>query len=532
MTGRLVLRDRQQWSPNTMVSTGHQAATFAALDVMSEGGNVFDAVITASAVMTVALPMSCGLAGDASALLYEGASGRTISFTSLGRAPATANPATFRRLGLSDIPVRGALSWVTPAMADAWFALQQRCGSRPLSRLLQPAIDLARHGLVVSSQFSRWTAENIGFLQQPQLIDLYSPAIEGTGTIIRQSALANCYERLATMSRDDFYATLGEEVAAVSGQYGGLLTADDSMAPHEQFENPAKAVIGNRTVMVTGAPTQGPLLLQNLLLFERSTTQEGISPTSALGIHLLGEIVNQTFGWRVANWHAPEVGPGPDPLNETVLEALLSRIDTNRRSASACTRSYSEGDTTHMVLVDDEGNAVSWVQSLGLGFGSGLGLPDLGILLSNRLGRSATLNVDDPNGPRPSARPVNTIFPWFVADGSGLRHLGGTPGGDGQCQWNTQVIASLLFDGASVLEALSQPRWTYFPGGDKTEHSRAEQLHVTSDLSPASIEELRRRGHDVVVKAGLGGIMRVLEILPEGRYGLDDGCQEGLTAGR
>ncbi|MEK8170984.1 gamma-glutamyltransferase [Streptomyces sp. M19] len=109
--------------------------------------------------------------------------------------------------------------------------------------------------------------------------------------------------------------------------------------------------------------------------------------------------------------------------------------------------------------------------------------------------------------------------------------LGGTPGGDGQSQWNTQVAAALLFDGNRRC-ALSMPRWTYFPGGDKAEAGLREQLHTDDTLDPAIAAELTRRGHDVVLKASVGGVNRLLERDGERLHGLDDGRQEGLTAGR
>jgi gamma-glutamyltranspeptidase/glutathione hydrolase len=172
------------------------------------------------------------------------------------------------------------------------------------------------------------------------------------------------------------------------------------------------------------------------------------------------------------------------------------------------------------------------VQSLGLGFGAGVGVPELGLLLCNRLGRSSTLDPGHANRCRPGRRPVNTIFPWSVSDAGGLRWLGGTPGGDGQTQWNAQTLAAMLLDGLDPLRALTLPHWTSYPGADKVEAAMRPHLQLDDTVEDAVVTELEARGHEVVRKASVGGVTRVLGRLPGGcAYGLDDGRQEGLTAG-
>ncbi|BFU45546.1 gamma-glutamyltransferase family protein [Krasilnikovia sp. MM14-A1004] len=531
---RDVLRDRQQWGRHTMVSTGSAAATLAALDVLDEGGCAFDAALTASAVMTVTMPMASGPGGDAVAVLHVAGGAEAVALTGLGRAPMAATIDAFARRGHSTVPIDGILSAVTPGLLDAWFALHRAYGTMPLHRLLAPAVRLAEDGVVVTGQTTRWIKDNLALLIQPGFAEVYAPCATraAVGSLLRQPGLGGLYRMVgeAGVTAAEVRRAVGERIARVSTELDGLLATDDFVADTSELTPAATAVIGGHRVASTPAPTQGPLLLQNLLLYERRA--EGLSPGSAESVHLLAEIVNQTYGWRLDNLADPRFASFDDPLDPGVVDSLDAGVDPERRSPSRYAGHYSAGDTTHLAVVDRAGNAVSWVQSLGLGFGAGVGVPEWGLLLGNRLGRSTTLNPSHANRCEPGKRPVNTILPWSVSTPSGVRWLGGTPGGDGQTQWNAQVLGDLLVHGASPAAALGRPRWTYFPGSDKVEAALPPQLHVDADMPAGTREDLRQRGHDVVTKASVGGVLRVLGCAPDHRYGLDDGRQEGLTAGR
>lgn len=516
-----------------MVSTGSSAATLAALSVLDEGGTAFDAAVTASAMMTVCMPMASGPGGDATAVLHVGGEHTALALVGLGRAPRSADPEAFRARGLDAVPRTGILSVTAPALLDAWFEVHERFGTMPLERLLRPAVRAATEGAVITGQFQRWTRENLRVLEQPEFHDLYRRAAEprSVGGPLPQPGLARLYDRAGRLGRRALHGWIAELADDMSARHGGLLRGDDVTATTARLVPALVAEVAGRRVAVPPAPTQGPLMLQNLALYG-ALRPDGAESGSATGVHLLAESVHQTFGWRLDHLRDPDSDgpPVPDPLGEDTLAALRRGVDPDKRTPCRYAGHYSHGDTTHLAVADGAGNAVTWVQSLGLGFGAGVGLPEAGLLLCNRLGRSTTLDPRHANRVMPGARPVNTIFPWTISEGPAVRWLGGTPGGDGQCQWNTQVAAALLFDGSTPLDALSAPRWTYFPGSDRIEAGRPEQLHVDETMEPATVAELVRRGHDVVRKASVGGVNRVVGRRRGSLYGLDDGRQEGLTA--
>jgi gamma-glutamyltranspeptidase/glutathione hydrolase len=238
-----------------------------------------------------------------------------------------------------------------------------------------------------------------------------------------------------------------------------------------------------------------------------------------------------THGRRLEALRDPGFVELGDPLEPSLPDRLAAGVAPERRSASTCADHCTEGDTTHFAILDEHGNGISWVQSLGLAFGAGVGVPELGLLLGDRLGRSCTLNPAHPNCCAPGKRPVNTILPWSVSTSNGLRRLGGTQGGDGQTQWNAQTLLYLLHDGHTPLQALSAPQWTYCPGADKVEAEAGPHLRVDERMPEETVEQLRGFGHEVLRKAGLGGVKRLVERGDGFTYGLDDGRQEGVTVG-
>jgi gamma-glutamyltranspeptidase / glutathione hydrolase len=454
-----------------------------------------------------------------------------VAVVSLGRAPAAATSEAFATAGLAAIPRSGVLSATSPALIDAWYGLRTGWCRLPLGRLLEPAIAAAERGVAVSGQLARWTAENLQVLDS-EFAEIYAPAAgpDAVGSTLRQPGLAALYRHVVACAESPgrFRSEVASRLEAFGRARDAFLRGDDC-ADHFRAGPAMQARVGDYLISTTGAPTQGPLLLQSLVLYERL---RGTWPTSSPGgIHLLAEIFNQAYGWRLRYLTDPELRAVPDPLENDCLDALSQAVNRHKRSDPTSAGYYSEGDTSHFAIIDGHGFGVSWIQSLGLGFGAGCGIADWGLLLCNRLGRSATLNPAHANRCEARKRPVNTIFPWIVSVGPSRTVFGGTPGGDGQLQWNGQTLASMLFDGLDPLHFLSLPRWTSYPGSDKVEHRIPPHLAVDETLSEAIISELGRMGYTIRRKASVGGVSRVL--IREGAhcYGLDDGRQEGLTAG-
>ncbi|MCY0882197.1 MAG: gamma-glutamyltransferase, partial [Firmicutes bacterium] len=138
----------------------------------------------------------------------------------------------------------------------------------------------------------------------------------------------------------------------------------------------------------------------------------------------------------------------------------------------------AHGDTTLMAAVDAQGNAAVLVHSLGFSFGSGIVAGSTGIVMNNRAGRGFYLQPG-MNQYQGGQEPMSTLMAWMVQDSENrLRFVGGTPGGDGQPQWNLQMLSALLLQHVNVQQAVEAPRWTVGPGTDSDQIDCSPALHM------------------------------------------------------
>jgi gamma-glutamyltranspeptidase/glutathione hydrolase len=277
-------------------------------------------------------------------------------------------------------------------------------------------------------------------------------------------------------------------------------------------------------------------VLEELKILE-SFDLAGLPPGGEQTIHLMVEAKKLAVEDRLAN-------AGDPRFVEWDLRRLLSAEHASKRAAMI-DRSFvrptvavpaAEGDTTYLCVVDRDGFAVSFIHSLSAAFGAAVTVPGTGILLNNRVGRGFTLELGHPNRLAPLKRTMSTLNCYLVARDGKPTYVGGTPGGDGQVQWNLQVLSSLLDHDSDPQEAVSAPRWTHSPTTDPWTLDSPETLAVEGRMPETTIEGLRRRGHPVktVGPWDAGGAAQVIAI--DSASGLLTGGSDprggGLALGR
>nr|WP_294566682.1 gamma-glutamyltransferase [uncultured Rhodopila sp.] len=507
-------------------------ATHAALGILNDGGNAFDAAVAAASTLFVTWPMSCGIGGDAVFVGYDRYRNHPIGVTALGAAPAAASTDLFRSLGHTAIPSRGALSATVPVALRSIAALHARHCSLPLQTLLAPAIRAAADGFAVNRQFHLWTQSNIRHIRTDAwLATTFAPAGRAwpVGTWLRQPETAAVLEMFA--ARGQAYLTdpnFVHPLVDTSRSRGGLFTAEDFADVPDPDASLLSGPLADAHLFTSPLPTQGYLLLQNCGIYGRSSG--GCGQPRSHRIHLLCEAFNQTFAQRLEALGDPaflgELRWLVDPDN---IDRLANRIRLDGKTPCLYRDWYSEGDTTQFVVADEHGNIVSAILSLSLGFGAGIADAKTGMIFNNRLGRSATLNPMHPNVVQPRKRPVNTIHAYLVMRNGQALLAGGSPGGDGQAQWNSDLLTSILLEEIPVTDAVPQARFTYFPGADLFEAEREDALHIERPTQALS-DGLTELGYRVVPLAKVKGCLRVIARLGNGWIGVDDGHEDGLTA--
>ena len=518
-----------------MVATGHPLATEAALEVLAAGGNAVDAALAAAATTWVVLPMMCGPGGDAFALVFDPRDGEVVGIGAGGMAPAAATPEWFAERGHRLIPLDGPLSVGVPGAVGVMEELAQSYGRLEFRDHFAPAIRHADRGFPVSASLAAHFGAHAGRVAGcPDASRKYGSVREGS--ILAQYDLARTIEAIALDGAAVFYTgRLAEAIASYMRGAGGLLTMQDLAENRvDVYAAPSIDYRGSR-VYETAPPSQGFVVLEELKILE-SLDLAGLPAGSEQAIHLMVEAKKLAVDDRNAYAGDPRF---VDFDLERLLTAehaakLAATIDRSVSRATAPTP-VADGDTTYLCVVDRDGLAVSFIHSLSLGFGAGVTVPGTGILLNDRVGRGFTLEAGHPNRLAPGKRTMSTLNCYLVTRDGKPTIVGGTPGGDGQVQWNLQVLSAMLDHGSEPQDAVSAPRWTHSPTTDPWTLDAPETLTVEERVPATTIEGLRRRGHPVKVVGPweAGGSAQVIGIDAAGLLkGGSDPRGGGLALGR
>jgi len=476
-----------------MVATSHPLATQAALRVLQDGGNAMDAAVTASAVQCVVEPQSTGIGGDCFVLYAPGGSDRVIGFNGSGRAPAAAQAAWFRERGIAAIEQTSPHAVTVPGAVDAWAQLLCDHGTRDFGTLLQPAIRYARDGFPVHSRvFYDWSLAVDLLGRDPTARRIYLPdgRPPAIGRLHRQPELAATLERIAQHGRAGFYeGPVAEDIVAYLRSLGGLHEMEDFAEARGEYVTPIRT--DYRGYEVHECPPNGQGLTALVMLNILSELLPGVTePLSALRLHYEVEAARLAYQDRDAFIADPAQAAVP-------VDALLSPAHAARRRAlidpeRALTdlppsRFPDHPDTIYLCVVDRDRNAVSFINSIYYGFGSGLVSPRTGVVLQNR-GQSFNLDPEHPNCIAPGKRPMHTIIPGMVTRGGRVRMPFGVMGGMYQAQGHAHFLGNLFDFGLDLQEAIDLPRVFSPPAGP---------VEVESTIPADVVADLARRGHAI-----------------------------------
>ena len=519
-----------------MAAASHPAVTFAGARVLSEGGNAVDAALAMAGMSWLALPGQCGVGGDAFALVRE-PDGRVWTVGGSGYGPDGGHPDFYTGRGLRAVPEEGPLSVAVPGAPAALARLHAEGATRELAELWAPAADAAEYGLPCSAK----TASDIAAHREALARDrdaaealLPGGRVPRPGQRLTQPALAGTVRQLAA-DPAAFYTGRFAERAVAALRAGGAPFdgAEWELCGTTAPEPAVSAPYGSSTVHQTPLPTPGWMVLHQLSLCSGELAR--LPWLSAEAVHLLTCAARLSFARRIErcgsdagddSWRACLTG-------DAVAEA---RARIARGAVVAGAAGPADGDTTSMVAVDAEGRAVSLIHSLAFAFGSRSTVPGTGVLLNNRLGRGGYLIPGHPNEVRPRRKPMHTLNAWLVTDAAGrLAHVGNTPGGDGQVQWNTQLLSHLLDHGLDPRAAVNAPRFAVHPGSDARDLGAAEELRCETRLGGGVLASLRSRGHRVVDAGpwGAGGSAMAVSVDHEQGclLGGADSRQDGTALG-
>jgi gamma-glutamyltranspeptidase / glutathione hydrolase len=517
-----------------MVTSSAPAVSQIGARVLGEGGTAIDAALAMTAVSWLALPGQCGIGGDFFAVVRE-PDGRVWTVNGSGFGPDGASAEGYLDRGLSAVPLTGPQAVAAPGAIGALVTLHRHGGTRDLADLWAPAAAAARSGVPCTAKNRRDITEHADQLAlDPDLSRWLLPAgrIPSVGDLLSSAELADSIELLARHPQALYRGEVAERAVDLLRAGGAPFSGDEwVLAGDVPVEDAVSAAYGGLTVHQTPPPSPGWMLLQQARLLDGLLTD--VPTSGAEAVHLLTLAARRAFRDRYERCASDN-----DAWRRLLSDAELARArrDFLREPVIAGTPTGIAGDTTSCLAVDGEGRAVSAISSLAFTFGARVSVPGTAIALNNRLARGAYLIPGHPNALAPRRKPLHTLNAWIATDAAGrLRHVGNTPGGDGQVQWNMQLLAHLVDGGLDPQQAVSAPRTTVHPGSDADALGTRETLQCESRLGADVLAALRERGHDVqdVGEWGAGGSALVVSVDHDRGVlsGAADPRQEGVALG-
>ncbi len=515
-----------------MVTSPHDLASQAGLEVLRAGGNAIEAAIAVGATLCVTYPHFTSLGGDAFMVVGD-RDGNVLTLSGIGQAAA--KPPDYD----GAIPLRGPGSALTAAATvDVWdqafeFSRQSWDGQTAWSRLFEPAIHYAAHGFPVTPSQNFWLEFRKSELKSwPDVMRLFTVGgrIPDIGETFRQPDLARTLTSLAERGGRDFYeGDLASRVAHGLQSAGSPLTAKDLARCRARSEDPLRVPYRDGELLSLRPPTQGITTLEIMGILDRFDIA-AIPEGSADHYHLLVEAVKVAFIDRNRYVADPDFVDVPVGrlLSAAELDARAKRI--NMETAAPWPHVYKPGDTVFAAVVDKDGRCVSMLQTVYFDWGSGVVAGDTGVLWHNR-GAAFSLDPHSINVLQPGKRPFHTLNPGMYLKDGRPRLLYGTQGADGQPQTLAAVLTRLIDYGMEPLTALARPRFLL----GKTFSDTRDSLKLELDAGEDVFEALAARGHEISpipAQSPLAGHPGAIRIESDGDLvGAHDPRSDGLALG-
>ncbi|TYC66392.1 gamma-glutamyltransferase [Stappia sp. BW2] len=488
-------------------ATSHPLATSAALEVLQSGGNAVDAAIAAVAVQCVVEPHMTGIGGDCFAIVME-PDGRLTGFNGSGAAPRAAKPQKLAELGVKEITDGSPHAVTVPGAVRAWETLLKAHGTKSFKSLFKRAIQYARDGFPVAPRVASDWAGEVDKLRADE-ISAARYLIKGeapkTGTILKYPHLADTLSAVAEGGADAFYSgPIADDIVSALASRGGLMTHDDLASCHTTAVSPVLRDYKGHTVAELPPNGQGVVALIMLGILERFDL-ETLDPFGPERFHLEMEAARLAYGVR----EQFITDPGYMDVCHTRLigsdyiDQLARQVSPTSRMASVPSSALApQTDTVYLTIVDKDGLAVSFINSLFSNFGSGIVAPETGVLLHCR-GKSFRVEPGHANTIDGGKRPMHTIIPAMVLKEGAPFLSFGVMGGHYQACGHAHVLTNIVDYGMDVQAAIDFPRMFF----DIANHElQAERLVPSSTL-----DGLRALGHTVVTANGpIGGSQAIM----------------------
>jgi len=527
-----------------MVASVDATATEVGVKILQQGGNAVDAAVAVGYALAVTHPQAGNLGGGGFMLLRT-ASGQTTSIDFREMAPVRASRDMFLDAAGNADSKKSLISHLASGVPGtvAGFALaNKKYGTLPLSTLIQPALELARKGIVVNEALADdlkiYGSEVLPAHPNSKAIFYKAdgkPYQQGDKLVQRN--LAHSLELIAKQGPDAFYkGQIADEIASEMAQHGGLIDKRD-LANYRAIERkPVSGSYRGYEVFSMPPPSSGGIHIVQILNILENFDLAKMGFGSADAMQVMAEAEKYAYADRSEYLGDPDFVkvPWQALTSKAYAKSLAEQIDVAKARPSSEIKPgklapYESNQTTHF----KDGNAVAVTYTLNTTFGSGIVAGNSGILMNNEMddfsAKPGTPNVyglvgGEANAVQPYKRPLSSMSPTIVAKDGKTWLVTGSPGGSRIITTVLQMVVNSVDFGMNVAEATNAPRFHH--------QWLPDQLRVEKGFSPDTLKLLGEKGQNVKVMPAMGSTQSIM-LGPDGmRYGASDPRTiDDLTAG-
>ena len=524
-----------------MVAAAHPLAAEAGVRILKEGGNAIDAAIASAFALNAVEPNASGIGGGGFMVVRFAETGEIIILDYRERAPAASTKDMYASEQAKEenwTQVGGMASAVPGTLMGLKTALDEY-GTMTLEEVMTPAIEYMENGFEITETFSDMIKDNYDKLadwNDPFAIAYLKDGIPlETGDMLIQRDLANTYHEILDKGIEHFYGgELGQKIVDAVQAAGGILTLQDLKDYKLYRHEPVKGSYRGYDIYSMPPPSSGGTHLIQILNIMENFDIADMNYLGPTHISVMAEAMKMAFADR-AKFMADPIFATDIPLkgltSKEYAKFLAEQIDVSNPKLEIPAGEpgiFEHESTSHLSVIDAEGNAVALTQTINFFFGSGVVVPGVGIIMNNEMDDFAT-NPESPNAPEPGKTPLSSMSPTIMEKDGEVFMVLGSPGATRIFTAMAQIISNVIDFGMGMDEAIEAPRIHAYSSAGK-----AMPIFVESRVPVLSVEALRLLGNQVDVREAhdlyFGGAQSIM--LKNGvLFGGGDSRRDGIAVG-
>lgn len=495
-------------APHAMVVSAKEEASQIGLAILKKGGNAFDAMIATELALAVAYP-NAGNIGGGGFMVYRLGSGERGALDYREKAPAKAHRDMYLDKNgkvIADKSTLGALAVGVPGTIAGIFEVYKKFGSLPIGELIQPAIDLARKGVLITElQANSYMNKNVELIKQAN--NYVTPFENGwkAGERFKYEELAQTLERIRDNGSYEFYnGETAKRIVSYVQELGGILSLDDLRNYRAQWRKPITFTYKDYTISSMPLPSSGGICLAQIL---KSVEPYNIGQYPHNGeqyIQLLVEAERRAYADRAYYMGDADFVKvptqqllSPDYLKERMSSFSWDKASKSSEIAHGKIAGYESDETTHYSIVDRFGNAVAVTTTLNTNYGSKVYVKGGGFFLNNQMddfsikpGEPNTYGLvgSEKNAIAPNKRMLSSMSPTIIEKDGKLFMVIGTPGGSTIITSVLQCFLNVAEYGMTMQQSVSKPRFHHQWLPD-------DVMYEPKGFAPEVIAHLKAKGY-------------------------------------